>query len=89
MSVSFDIIVATAKNGVIGIDGQLPWRLSTDLRRFKELTEGKPIIMGRRTWDSLKRPLSNRANIVVTRDDRLELPGAIVVYSMEEACFRA
>ena len=66
-------VVAVAKNGVIGRDGDLPWRIPSDLKRFKEITLGKPVIMGRKTWDSLPRkPLPGRANLVVSRT----LPGA-------------
>ena len=62
------IYVAIAENGVIGRDNGLPWRLSTDLKRFKATTMGKPIIMGRKTWQSIGRPLPGRLNIVITRD---------------------
>ena len=65
------LIAAVAENGVIGRGGQLPWRLSADLRRFKSLTMGHPIIMGRRTWESIGRPLPGRTSIVVTRQPRL------------------
>ena len=61
------IIVAVAENGVIGQRGQLPWRLSADLQRFKRLTMGHTIIMGRRTWESIGRPLPGRRTVVVTR----------------------
>lgn len=61
------LIVAVAENGVIGREGQLPWHLSTDLRRFKRLTMGHPILMGRRTWESIGRPLPGRASIVISR----------------------
>ena len=62
------IVVAVARNGVIGMDGDLPWRLKADLQHFKAVTSGKPVIMGRKTWDSLPRkPLPGRANIVVSR----------------------
>ncbi len=64
---SLSIIVAMAENGVIGRGGQLPWRLSADLQRFKQLTMGHPIIMGRRTWESIGRPLPGRTSIVVSR----------------------
>lgn len=64
---SLSIIVAMAENGVIGRDGTLPWRLSADLKRFKRLTMGHPIIMGRRTWESIGRPLPGRTSIVVSR----------------------
>ena len=62
------IYVAIAENGVIGRDGGLPWRLSTDLKRFKADTMGKPIVMGRKTYEGIGRPLPGRLNIVVTRD---------------------
>lgn len=80
------LVVGMAGNGVIGRDGGLPWRLSTDLKRFKETTMGKPIVMGRKTWESLPtRPLPGRSNIVVTRDPGYSAPGAIVVPSLEAA----
>ena len=63
------LVVAVAKNGVIGRDGNLPWRLSSDLKRFKAATMGKPVLMGRKTWDSLPRkPLPGRQNLILTRD---------------------
>jgi dihydrofolate reductase len=68
------LIAAVAENGVIGRGGQLPWRLSADLRRFKALTMGHPIIMGRRTWESIARPLPGRTSIVVTRQTRYSTP---------------
>jgi dihydrofolate reductase len=71
------LIVARAKNGVIGREGALPWRLSSDMKRFKALTMGKPVIMGRKTWDSLpKKPLPGRKNIVLTRDKDFRAEGA-------------
>jgi len=80
------LVLAMADNGVIGNKGGLPWRIPEDLRRFKELTLGKPCIMGRKTWESLPRkPLPGRANIVVTRDRNFADDGAVVVYSLEEA----
>ena len=80
------IYVAIAENGVIGRDGGLPWRLSTDLRRFKADTMGKPIVMGRKTWESFpKRPLPGRRNIVITRDAGYRAEGADVVHSLDEA----
>lgn len=79
-------IVAVARNGVIGRDGQLPWRLSTDLKLFRRLTMGKPIVMGRKTWESLaKRPLDGRDNIVVTRDATFQAEGAMVAHSVDDA----
>jgi dihydrofolate reductase len=84
------LVVARADNGVIGKDGALPWRIPEDMRRFKALTMGKPIVMGRKTWDSLPRkPLPGRDNIVVTRDTSFAAPGAIVVHSLGEALARA
>jgi len=80
------IYVAIAENGVIGRDGGLPWRLSTDLKRFKSDTMGKPIVMGRKTWESFpRRPLPGRLNIVVTRDKAYRAEGAEVVGSLEDA----
>jgi dihydrofolate reductase len=75
------LIVAASKNGVIGRDGDLPWRQSDDLRHFKAVTMGKPIVMGRKTWDSIGRPLPGRQNIVVSRQPGLEIEGADVVAS--------
>lgn len=69
MKPKLTLVVAVAKNGVIGRDGDLPWRLSSDLRRFKAATLGKPVLMGRKTWDSLPRkPLPGRQNLILTRD---------------------
>lgn len=80
------IHVAIADNGVIGRDGGLPWRLSTDLKRFKAETMGKPVVMGRKTWESFpKRPLPGRANIVITRNPDFRPDGAEVVRSLDEA----
>lgn len=74
---SVTIIVAAAKNGVIGKDGAIPWHIPEDLKRFKVLTLGKTVVMGRKTWDSLPRkPLPGRRNIVVTRDDHWHADGA-------------
>ncbi|MGC3961761.1 MAG: dihydrofolate reductase [Rhodocyclaceae bacterium] len=83
------LIAAVADNGVIGRDNTLPWRLSDDLKRFKALTLGHPIIMGRKTWDSLGRPLPGRHNIVITRQAGLRLEGATVVHSLDEAMLAA
>lgn len=80
------IYVAIAENGVIGREGGLPWRLSTDLKRFKAETMGKPIVMGRKTWESFpRRPLPGRQNIVITRDPAYRAEGADVVHSLEDA----
>lgn len=75
------LIVAMAENRVIGIDNRLPWHLPEDLKYFRSVTIGKPIIMGRKTFDSLGRVLPGRTNIVVSRQPGLQLPGALVVES--------
>jgi dihydrofolate reductase len=78
--------VARARNGVIGRNGQLPWRLSTDMAHFKALTMGKPVIMGRKTWDSLPRkPLPGRTNIVLSRDGSFDPKDAIRCENFSEA----
>jgi dihydrofolate reductase len=79
------MIAAVAENGVIGRDNALPWRLKSDLAGFREATLGKPLVMGRKTFDSLGRPLPKRLNIVLSRDPDLKLPGAVVVGSIEAA----
>ena len=78
-------IVAVSENGVIGRDNDLPWKLSADLRRFKQLTTGHAIIMGRKTFDSIGRPLPNRTSIVMTRNLDYAPPGVTVVHSLDEA----
>jgi dihydrofolate reductase len=83
------LIAALAQNRVIGRDNQLPWHLPADLKHFKALTLGKPIIMGRKTWDSLGRPLPGRLNLVVSRQPGLQLDGAEVFTSLEAAIVRA
>jgi dihydrofolate reductase len=85
----FSLIAAIAQNNVIGRDNQLPWHLPADLKHFKALTLGKPIIMGRKTWDSLGRPLPGRLNLVVTRQSDLQLEGAEVFTTLEAAHARA
>lgn len=79
------LIVAASTNNAIGIRGDLPWRLSDDLKRFKAVTMGKPIIMGRKTWDSIGRPLPGRQNIVITRQPGFSAEGCDVVASVAEA----
>jgi dihydrofolate reductase len=79
------MIAAVADNGVIGASGGIPWRLKTDQQRLKMLTLGKPIVMGRKTFTSLKRPLPGRTNIVVTRDADFRSPGAVVTSSFANA----
>jgi dihydrofolate reductase len=84
------LIYAQSGNGVIGADGGLPWRLPSDLKRFKEMTLGKPIIMGRKTWEGLpRRPLPGRVNIVVTRQKGFAAKGAVVVDGVEAAILAA
>jgi dihydrofolate reductase len=83
------LVVAVTRNHVIGRDGGLPWRLSTDLKRFKALTVGKPVVMGRVCYDSIGRPLPGRPNIVITRNREFAPEGVIVVHSFEEALDRA
>ncbi|KEC54586.1 dihydrofolate reductase [Bartonella koehlerae] len=80
------LIAAVAKNGVIGREGAMPWHLSTDLQRFKALTFGRPVIMGRKTWDSLRVPLSGRTNIVITRNSAFNAQGAVITHSLSQAC---
>ena len=78
--------VARARNGVIGKDGGLPWRLKSDLAIFRAVTMGKPVIMGRKTWESLpKKPLVGRTNIVLSRDGSFEAKGAVVCEDFSEA----
>ena len=79
------LIAALAKNGVIGQDNAIPWRLPEDLKRFKALTMGHTIIMGRKTWVSLGRPLPGRRHIVISRDRNYSAPGAEVVDSLAAA----
>jgi dihydrofolate reductase len=79
------LIVAVADNGVIGAGGAIPWRLKSDQQRLKAMTMGKPIVMGRKTFVSLRRPLAGRTNIVVTRDDTFRAAGAVVTTSFAAA----
>ena len=78
-------VVAIAENGVIGAGSAIPWRLKSDMARFKALTIGKPVIMGRKTFESLPRPLPGRTNIVITRDADYRATGAIVTTSAADA----
>jgi dihydrofolate reductase len=80
------LVVARARNGVIGRDGDLPWRLRSDLQRFKAITLGKPCIMGRRTWDSLPlKPLPGRLNLILSRDESFAAHKAVVCTTLDEA----
>lgn len=79
------LIVAVAENGIIGRDNDMPWKISSDLKRFRDLTMGKPLIMGRKTFDSIGRPLDGRANIVLTRNEGFSPDGVMVVHTLDEA----
>jgi dihydrofolate reductase len=83
------LLVARSLNGVIGRDNALPWRLPADLKRFKALTMGKPMLMGRRTFESIGRALPGRINLVLTRNRQWHAPGAIAVHDLDEAFARA
>ncbi len=85
---TISLIVAAANNDVIGSGGDLPWHLPDDLRNFKRLTLGKPVVMGRKTYESIGRPLPDRRNIILTRDPSFEAPGCEVVASIDEALER-
>jgi dihydrofolate reductase len=88
---NLSIIVAVAENGVIGREGQLPWHLSSDLRRFKRLTMGHAILMGRKTWESIGRPLPGRTSIVISRqaDYQPGHDGVLVATNLDEALAQA
>src|SRR5690606_13656366 len=88
-SLPLALIAAHAQNRVIGLQNQMPWHLPADLKHFKAMTLGKPIIMGRKTWDSLGRPLPGRLNLVVSRQPGLQLEGAEVFPTLDEALVRA
>ena len=79
------LVVAIAENGVIGADGTIPWRLKSDMKRFRALTLNKPVVMGRKTFISIGRPLPGRTNIVVTRDPGFRAAGAVVTHSFRDA----
>jgi dihydrofolate reductase len=85
MSLPVVIVVAAAENGVIGRDNQLIWRLKTDLRHFRELTLGRPLIMGRKTFQSIGKPLPGRETIVLTRDRAFRHEGVAVEHTIEAA----
>jgi dihydrofolate reductase len=78
------IIAAMDKNRLIGKDNRIPWRLPADMRRFRRMTLGKPVVMGRRTFESLGKPLKKRINVVLTRNHDYQAEGCIVVHSIEE-----
>jgi dihydrofolate reductase len=84
------LVLAMAENGVIGVKGAIPWRIADDMKRFKALTLGKPVVMGRKTWDSLPRkPLPGRTNIVVTRQADWAADGASKAFSLDAALAHA
>ena len=88
-SLPLSLIAALARNRVIGVDNRMPWHLPGDFKYFKATTLGKPIVMGRKTWDSLGRPLPGRLNLVVSRQTDLQLEGAEVYPSLDAALERA
>ncbi len=79
------LIAAVAENGIVGRDNRLPWHLPEDLKYFKRTTVGKPVVMGRKTWDSIGRPLPGRTNIVISRQSNLRLEGVSVVADLPAA----
>ena len=79
------LIVAFSENGVIGFEGDMPWKLSADLKRFKRLTMGHPMIMGRNTYESIGRLLPGRTTIILTRNDQYQVPGALLAKNLEHA----
>lgn len=79
------VIVAMTESRVIGVKNQIPWHIPDDLKRFKQITMGKPVIMGRKTYDSIGRLLPGRQNIIITRQTNLVIPGATIVSSLDEA----
>lgn len=83
------IVAALSRNHVIGTEGTLPWNMPSDLKRFRDLTSGHPIVMGRRTWDSIGRPLPRRQTIVVSRSLDLAIPGAESARSIDQALAQA
>lgn len=84
-SIETVLLVAVAENGVIGAGGAIPWRLKSDMLRLKAMTMGKPVVMGRKTFQSLRRPLPGRTNIVITRDPNFRAAGAVVTTTLEDA----
>ena len=83
------IIAAASSNNIIGVEGRLPWNMVGDLERFKRITMGRPVIMGRKTYASIGHPLEGRTNIVVTRNKGLKIGGCLVVHSLEDAISEA
>lgn len=87
--IRLSLIAAVAENGVIGAGDAMPWRLSSDMKRFKNLTMGKPVIMGRKTYETIGKPLAGRVNIVISRKDDFAPEGIIVAPSLEAALVKA
>jgi dihydrofolate reductase len=87
---AISLVLARADNGIIGNKGGIPWRIPEDMKRFKALTMGHPLVMGRKTWDSFPRkPLPGRTNIVITRDSAWRADGAVVAHSLYDALTKA
>lgn len=86
---TISLVVAAASNNAIGKEGKLPWHLPNDMKHFKNVTWGMPVVMGRKTFESLGKPLAGRKNIVITRQAGWKAPGAVVVKSIEDALFVA
>ncbi|MEM0900019.1 MAG: dihydrofolate reductase [Pseudomonadota bacterium] len=86
---TISIIVAVSENGIIGRDGDMPWKLSSDLKRFKALTSGHPVVMGRKTFESIGRPLPNRTNIVVTRSKAWSAENVTIAPTLDNAIEQA
>jgi len=83
------LIAAVASNGGLGLEGKMPWHLPGELRHFREVTMGKPIVMGRKTWESIGKPLPGRQNIVISRNPAFQAPGCEVYGSLEQAIANA
>ncbi len=82
---TLSLIVAASENHVIGKGGKIPWHLPADLKHFRDLTQGHPVIMGRKTYESIGHPLPNRTNIVITRGKEVKIEGCTIVHSLEDA----
>jgi dihydrofolate reductase len=85
MRMKIVLVAAVAENNVIGRDGKMPWHLKSDLKHFRALTINKPVVMGRKTYESIGKPLKDRTNIVLTKDLRLVVPGGVLATSMDAA----
>ena len=83
--IAIALVVARASNGVIGVNNRLPWHISADLQHFKRLTVGKPVVMGRKTYESIGKPLPRRTNIIVTRDRAWKAEGVLVAHDLPTA----